>query len=46
MFVIKKFLAYVFFGCYHDWGKWENWAITYQKRYCKKCGKSQRRDHS
>lgn len=44
MFVIKNILAYIFYGCYHDWDIWESWAITLQRRYCKKCGKAQKRD--
>ena len=41
---IKLFIGWLFFGCYHSYGRWEPWAITIQRRYCKKCGKGQSRD--
>jgi len=25
-------------GCWHDWGKWEKYLLTMQKRNCNKCG--------
>jgi len=25
-------------GCWHDWGEWEHYLLTMQKRKCKKCG--------
>lgn len=32
------------FGCRHDWGNWEHYLLTMQKRKCKKCGLRQERD--
>jgi hypothetical protein len=28
----------------HDWGKWGDWGITFQARYCTTCGRRQIRD--
>lgn len=44
--LIKMLKSLIFGGCNHTWGRWEDWAVTYQKRYCIKCGKSKKRDHS
>jgi len=30
--------------CEHNWSKWYDWAITWEKRKCLKCGKSQTRE--
>jgi hypothetical protein len=28
----------------HRWGPWQQWAITYQRRWCQKCGRMQTKD--
>lgn len=41
---IKKFVCSVFGRCCHEWGKYQAWGITYQIRYCEKCGKGKIRN--
>ena len=43
MRIINSLLAWIFFGCYHKYGRWGEWGLTYQARYCEKCGKCQTR---